>query len=208
MSHPWSLLASLSAVTLLPFSLGAQVHPAGSRPLGAPSYLVERVASRDSGLVDSEVHQVAPVVSGPAYDYRGAGMPGLAYTGAVPWMDTLAYIPKSASTAFLLSFLIAGGGQLYAGETKKGVVLMAMELVGSGLVIHELATCDNVLGSECADAKFWSGGVLALGSWIFSMVDAPGAARRYNEKYGRAQPIVDIEPGRAARFGVSVELGR
>jgi hypothetical protein len=122
--------------------------------------------------------------------------------------DSVPFQPRSASTALVLSFLIAGGGQIYAGETKKGVVLMATELVGAGLVIHELATCDDLLGGECNDVKMGIGTVLALGSWIVSLVDAPGAARRYNEKYGRARPIVDIEPGRAARFGVRVALGR
>ena len=115
--------------------------------------------------------------------------------------DLLTLGPRSADD-------LAGGGQLYAGETKKGAVLMTTELVGAGLVIHELATCDELLTEGCDDVKLGLGAVLALGSWIVSMVDAPGAARRYNEKHGRAQPIVHIEPGRAARVGVRVALGR
>lgn len=123
-------------------------------------------------------------------------------------LDSVSFEPKSASTAFVFSLLIAGGGQLYAGETKKGLVLMTTELLGAGLVVHELVTCDELLTGGCNDVKMGLGAVLAVGSWIVSLVDAPGAARRYNEKHARAQPIVDIEPGREARFGVRVALGR
>jgi hypothetical protein len=127
-------------------------------------------------------------------------------SAAIP--DSVPFEPRSAATAFVLSFLIAGGGQIYAGETKKGVLLMLAELGGAGLIIHDLATCDEPLSVGCNKTKQVAGAVLVLGSWIFSMVDAPGATRRYNEKYARRQPLVGIEPGRPARFGVRVALGR
>lgn len=207
------LFALLSAVMLTPLALFAQLQPAGAERIANSHFRTRYVAS-----ADTIAHQrrfpalpaIAPrfiLASGDATDPLPR-MPILLHPALAAIPDSLAFEPKSASTAFVLSFLIAGGGQLYAGETKKGVVLMVTELLGAGLVVHELATCDELLTDGCNDTKMRVGAVLALGSWIVSMAEAPSAARRYNERHARAQPLVDIEPGREARFGVRVALGR
>ncbi len=213
MSPRRMLPALLTAIVLTPLALFAQFQPAQSGTLASDDRLARRSALPDS-ITHHDLSQAKSIVfprfAVPSHGVRYSpgemsimGVPSLAISP-----DSAAFEPRSASTAFVLSFLIAGGGQLYAGETKKGAVLMTTELVGAGLVIHELATCDELLTEGCDNVKLGLGAVLALGSWIVSMVDAPGAARRYNEKHGRAQPIVHIEPGRAARVGVRVALGR
>ena len=85
---------------------------------------------------------------------------------------------------------------------------MLMELGGAGLTVGSLLACNDILSGDCSEVPVVLGLSLALGSWIYSMADAPGAARRYNEKHARAQPIVGIEPRGGARVGVRVELGR
>jgi hypothetical protein len=203
----------LTAVMFVPLALFAQLQPARTGTMASGDRLAGQGAPPDSVTPAARLlprSVVAPrlaVVSHAASD-SSYHPPALRFTASRSTVDSVPFEPKSASTAFVLSFLLAGGGQLYAGEMKKGVVLMATELVGAGMVIHELATCDELLTGGCADVKLGLGAVLAVGSWVVAMVDAPGAARRYNEKHGRAQPIIDIEPGRAARFGMMVVLGR
>jgi hypothetical protein len=208
-----TLFALLTAVMLAPLALFAQLQPARSGTMANGNRLAGYIAPADSVTPRARLlplSAVAPRLAAVSHALPDSSphLPALRLTASRSTFDSVAFGPKSASTAFVLSFLIAGGGQLYAGETKKGVVLMATELVGAGLVVHELATCDELLTGGCDDVKLGLGAVLAVGSWVVSMVDAPGAARRYNEKHGRAQPIVDIEPGLAARFGVRVALGR
>lgn len=208
-----TLFALLIAAMLPPLALFAQLQPTRLGPIAGSDRLSQRIALTDSIAYHGRSPLLPVVASRSAF--VNTGLPDSSARALTPrgpallfTLDSLAAESRSASTAFVLSFLIAGGGQLYTGEKKKGVLLMLTELAGAGLVVHELATCNELLTGSCNDAKMGLGAVLALGSWIVSMADAPGAARRYNEKHARAQPIVDIEPGRAARFGARVALGR
>jgi hypothetical protein len=207
------LSALLAAVMLAPLALFAQPQPARSGTMASGDGSMGRSTLSDS-ITHHHLSRATSIVS-PRLAVPGLGAqysPGEMSIMRVPALaitaDSVPFEPRSASTAFILSFLVAGGGQLYAGETKKGVVLMALELAGAGLVIQELATCDELLTGGCDDTKMGVGAVLALGSWIVSLIDAPSAARRYNEKHTRAQAIVDVEPGRVARLGARVALGR
>jgi hypothetical protein len=213
MSPRLTLFALVTAVMLAPLTLFAQLQPTRWEAIVSGGRLAGRITFPDS--ITHQVPSQAISVVSPRFTFVNLGVPNsagqmssLRDPASAASADSVAFEPRSASTAFVLSFLIAGGGQLYAGETKKGVLLMLAELGGAGLIIHDLATCDELLSVGCNETKQVAGAVLVLGSWIYSMVDAPGAARRYNEKYGRAQPIVDVEPGGAARFGVRVALGR
>lgn len=206
------LFALLAAAMFSPFALRAQLQPAGTEPIADSRYRMRYVAADTIAHPHRlptlpNIAQRSVLASGDATN-SSPGMPILLRPALAAIPDSLAFEPRSASTAFVLSLLIAGGGQLYAGETKKGVALMATELVGAGLVVHELVACDELLTGGCNHLKMGLGAVLAVGSWVISLVDAPGAARRYNEKHTRTQPIVGIEPGREARLGVRVALGR
>jgi hypothetical protein len=119
----------------------------------------------------------------------------------------LVYPPKSGGTAFILSFLITGGGQVYAGETGSGVALFLVNLGGAALMINGLQECGGYYRG-CNDGKIGVGAALVLGSWIYSMVDAPAAAGRYNRKHAFAQPVLGLGPRGSAQVGMRIQLGR
>jgi hypothetical protein len=203
----------LTAVMLAPLALFAQLQPARLGPMARGDWLAGDITLSDSLTHRHSLEAISVVPARFAlvsvdFPNPSRGVSGLRDPASAAIPDSVPFVPRSAATAFVLSFLIAGGGQIYAGETKKGVLLMLAELGGAGLIIHDLTTCDELLTVGCNETKQVAGAVLVLGSWIFSMIDAPGAARRYNEKYARVQPLVSIEPGRSARLGVTLALGR
>jgi hypothetical protein len=279
MSHCRSLLAVLVAVTLIPCTLFAQIHPAGSPSVDGRVYVKVYVtlpnasirynpmedvpvviyrAKGDSLVIRTDgagettfllapgSYRVAtgrPVISdGVQYEWnmpidvyvgmaavdlnqRNATVSGGAIAGeqvarnaasnapptttATPATQTLlVYPPKSGTTAFLLSFLITGGGQVYAGETGKGVALFLLNVGGAALAINGLAQCDGYYSNGCNDSQVAIGAALIVVPWIYSMADAPGAAGRYNRKHARALPVVGIGPRGGAKFGVQLALGR
>jgi len=129
-------------------------------------------------------------------------------TSALVNQTLLVYPPKSGTTAFLLSFLITGGGQVYAGETGKGVALFLMNVGGAALAINGLAQCDGYYTNGCNDSQVAIGAALLVVPWIYSMADAPGAAGRYNRKHARVQPVAGLGPRGGAHLGMRLALGR
>lgn len=140
-------------------------------------------------------------------------------TGIV-YYRTVAVGAKDPSTAFLWSFLIAGGGQIYAGETGKGVALLVTSSLGAVVTLDAIeadASCNSgPFGSSgCSDAGVVQAGKIAavvwLGTWIYSMADAGGAARRWNDKHGLA--TVSLAPTthrtvRGTSLGLAFSLKR
>jgi TM2 domain-containing membrane protein YozV len=98
---------------------------------------------------------------------------------------------KSPGTATLLSAAVPGGGQLYAGETVKGAVLLGVAAVGAGVAVSAVdrQTCT---GFGCASefetfyevdgTRLAAGLGIAGAAWLIGVVDAPGAARRANRR--------------------------
>jgi hypothetical protein len=129
-------------------------------------------------------------------------------TAASATQTLLVYPPKSGATAFILSFLITGGGQVYAGETGKGVALFLMNVGGAALAINGLAQCDGYYSNGCNDSQVAIGAALLVVPWIYSMADAPGAAGRYNRKHAGVQPLVGLGPRGSAKLGLRLALGR
>jgi TM2 domain-containing membrane protein YozV len=71
---------------------------------------------------------------------------------------------KHSATATALSFLIPGAGQIYNGDVKKGVVLLALTFVAFCLTVY---------------AGVWFLGIpLSLGAWGWGIMDAAKVARR------------------------------
>jgi hypothetical protein len=120
----------------------------------------------------------------------------------------LVYPPKSGAAAFILSFLITGGGQVYAGETGKGVALFLLNVGGAALAINGLAQCDGYYSNGCNDGQVAIGAALLVIPWIYSMADAPGAAGRYNRKHASVQPVVGLGLRGGTRVGMRLALGR
>lgn len=97
---------------------------------------------------------------------------------------------KDPSTATLFGVLITGGGHFYSGETGKGLALIG---IGYGSYIAgavvTAASC-NSSGSDCDNvAPLLVGAGVALGSWIYGIVDADDAARRTNARNGYAEAV-------------------
>lgn len=84
----------------------------------------------------------APAPPHPETRVRGVE-PGASHAGQV-------VAGKNPAVALLLSLLIAGGGQFYNGDIKKGALMLVLAIVGA------IAT----------------GGVLTVAVWIWSLIDA------------------------------------
>lgn len=128
---------------------------------------------------------------------------------AVPPVQS-AFTPKDGGVAFLLSFLITGAGQMYAGEPGKGVVLLLTNLAGAGLAINGASQCASS-ADNCPNGETIAGVGIVLFSWIYSMADAPAAAGRYNREHSRIAlaglaPVLDVAPHGSPVAGVRLAL--
>jgi len=135
------------------------------------------------GNVTPSAAPVAVALSSPGSD---AGS-GVAPSGYYAYPQS----PKDGGLALVLSFLITGGGQMYSGEVGKGVGLLVLSGLGAAttLAAVEIAsTCTSTYYGGCNDSSEAGlalvGVSVWLGTWIYSMVDAPSAARRYNAAHG------------------------
>ena len=83
---------------------------------------------------------------------------------------------KSRLVAFGLGYLFPGAGHFYAGESWRGATIMG---VVYGSIMFMMSEPES---STAIDAA----GVVALGTYLWSMIDAPMAANRQNRR-ARAQ---------------------
>jgi hypothetical protein len=133
---------------------------------------------------------------------------------ATPDSGSVAFQYKTRSTAIALSVLMPGAGQIYAGETRRGLVMGGIGLTGTAVILSSLSTskascyvhyCSSLIGPLTA------GYLLNLGAWVYSVVDAPRAVARHNS-LARATATALIEPfvGRtadgASNFGIRLEF--
>jgi len=110
---------------------------------------------------------------------------------------------RDPGTATIYSVVLPGGGQLYSGETKRGLAM----LVGSGAAVlagtalSSPATCDydpsSFSGLSCKEANYTPRtiGLLAYaGIWAYGIFDAKKSAERQNtrrsKQAGRIEPLV------------------
>jgi|GEM_PF-2976863 len=129
------------------------------------------------------------------------------------------YVPyKDPDTALVLSILLAGGGHIYAGESGKGAALLlagpvalalglagtlekssidpivqrgACYYYGSNMGQNSYCEPDLVTGYEThvdMTPTYIAYGV-AVGAWIYGMVDGPKAAMRANDRNGFAAEV-------------------
>ena len=77
---------------------------------------------------------------------------------------------KNPGVAFLLSFLLPGGGQYYNGELVKGIVIDALWLISIGAILSE------------EDEGIAIGLLLSSANSIYSWIDAPVSANRINRR--------------------------
>lgn len=119
---------------------------------------------------------------------------------------------RSERTATTLALLVPGGGQLYAGETVKGGLLLVGAMGGLAVAANELPK----LAEDVPDrgyytthgTRFGVGLGVAGVIWLYGIVDAPAAVRRANRRNGLAvhvTPTLTRLDGRQ-RAGVSLRV--
>lgn len=113
---------------------------------------------------------------------------------------------KEPGTATLISVLVTGGGQFYAGDTKRGLMMFGGS-VGSLVAGAALSGCG---GYSCNLTPLYIGSLAAVGIWVYSIVDAAPTARRMNAKYGYKvsglSPIINVGPGRTTQIGLQLRF--
>lgn len=138
-------------------------------------------------------------------------------TSAVAAQSVAPMPVKDPGVATLVGFLIPGGGQLYAEETKRGFLFMTGTVVafGAGLALDVKQIPDIVfpplfVGNTTIPAVVIPGrpanhtgpivgSVIGAVLWISAAVDAGSSARRTNEKHSRVS-LVPTPQGAAVRI--------
>lgn len=124
---------------------------------------------------------------------------------------------KDPGTAMLIGLLVPGGGQMYAGETKRGVTILGVGmgslLAGSMLSLKESSDC--LEGLECSGGLGTTPLLLGylgyLAAWGYGVLDADDSAERVNASRGLAvagmavEPIAAPSPG-GTRLGVQLRF--
>ncbi len=122
---------------------------------------------------------------------------------------------KDPGTSTLLGVLVTGGGQMYSGETSKGLTLLG---IGAGsLIAGEVMSASSCLStslnSSCNVAPLAIGSLVYVGTWIYGLMDAGDAARRHNTangiKTGAVAPVLRLLPsasGEHAGIGLSLSF--
>ena len=148
--------------------------------------------------------------------YRIAFLFALLVAGTARAQSTQPVGYKDPGTATIISVLIPGGGQMYSGETQRGLTLLGIGV--GGLVVGTALSASSVGCDDdsCdADANFLPlaiGYLAYLGSWAYGIMDADDSAERMNAKrgvaVGRAEvaPAVGVAPTGGARVGITVRF--
>lgn len=100
--------------------------------------------------------------------------------------------PKEPGTATLISVLVTGGGQMYSDEVGRGMTMLGVSLgsIVLGAVASSPESCsyNSLTGTATcgggSSAPLYIGMLVAAGTWVYSIMDAGPAARRYNTARG------------------------
>lgn len=121
---------------------------------------------------------------------------------------------KDSGVATLFSLLIIGGGQIYAGDTKRGLLMLggAVVAVGTGAILSSYGQeCVALPGVDCDDgnhAPLVVGAIVAVGIGVWSVLDAGPTAKRMNAKNGYKvsdlSPVIRLGPAGAPQVGLRV----
>lgn len=112
---------------------------------------------------------------------------------------------KEPGTATIISILVVGGGQIYAGEINRGLLMLG-GAYGSLVAGAVLSSCDPY--SDCNYTPLTIGALAALGIYVYSIVDAAPSARRMNAKNGYTESSVSslmrAGPNGTAQMGLRI----
>lgn len=95
------------------------------------------------------------------------------------------YIPqeKNPGTAFLFSLLVPGMGQMSNDQVGKGFQMMTTCLISGYAALRFIDGSTNIKRDETQIGIAF--GVLSLGIWLYSIIDAPITASNMNEEIRR-----------------------
>lgn len=110
---------------------------------------------------------------------------------------------KSPWIAFLISYVIPGGGQIYNGEIIKGLLFTGTFVLGA--VIALIPGVGAKSGSEWPTSSYIGVGIAGI-AYVWQLVDAPISASRINEENNLSMFRIDILNGHQVSFGLSSEL--
>jgi hypothetical protein len=118
-------------------------------------------------------------------------------------------VRKDPSKATMLAFFLTGAGQMYSGERFKGAGLLALTAVGIGVASKQLscATASDCKSTTGGMALGAAGMVAFFGSWLYGIMDASDAARRFNSTHGLAsnvEPFISPDDRGRTRVGLSL----
>jgi TM2 domain-containing membrane protein YozV len=107
---------------------------------------------------------------------------------------------KRPDVAWLLSFVISGGGQFYNGDIGKGVVALTLSI--AGFALFYVYYPQEAWGPPATRNKelAYGGLAVAAGVWIWSMIDAPRTAQRLNAERGYTSIDVPLSDQLTLRF--------
>jgi hypothetical protein len=119
---------------------------------------------------------------------------------------------KEPGTATLVSVLITGGGQIYAGDTRRGLMMMAGSVgaVVTGSILSGGASCGINSCTSGSYTPLYLGALAAVGIWVYSIIDAAPTTRRMNARNGfqvaRLAPMVGSEANGTSQFGLQLRF--
>ena len=113
---------------------------------------------------------------------------------------------KDPMIARLFSVILTGGGHIYAGEVRKGLLLMG---IGGGATALGLSVTldqnDDCHPSDCPGptnfTPLYVGTAVGAAAWIYGIVDADNAVREYNQRLA-VRPAYNQGTGLALRVGL------
>jgi hypothetical protein len=180
---------------LLPLLIGLFVV-AGWPTQSAAQQMEDVVYLKDGSIIRGTIVEQRPGESilirtrdGNQFRYTMAQIDRMAKEAPVGVVTSVS--EKSPGVAWLLSFLIVGGGQAYNGQWGKAGAFFGGAVVGYGLMLSGANSDDCVYYDECS--TLGAGALIWLGSWIWSQIDAPISASSINRRRrGLAQ--IDLRP--------------
>lgn len=128
-----------------------------------------------------------------AFPMFATALPLHAQESTPPQASTITAVPsrKSPWVAGMLG-VVPGAGHFYAGENRRGAAAMTVFAAGVALGTYDqdfYEVCEDWLNchseSNAADERRMKVGMVLMGaSWLYSVIDAPLAARRTNRRNG------------------------
>lgn len=120
--------------------------------------------------------------------------------------------PLSVIGAFTRSLIIPGLGQMYNGDGLKGALCFTGALTG----LFGITVGTNMVGINYEDLVGYSSAVLLIGSYLFSIIDAPIVAAHWNKTHGfrlngdqflNITPVISIIASQSTTSDTAVGMG-